>query len=126
MSSDTTTIYKIEMGETWRAATVAGIYEGSADDVRDGFIHFSTAEQLAGTAEKFFRNRHGLVLIAFDAPGLGRALRWEPSRGGALFPHLYAHLDPTRASGIAPLPLRADGIPDVETAKAALAAEPEA
>jgi uncharacterized protein (DUF952 family) len=85
-------IYKILSAEEWRAAQDVGAYRGSADDKRDGFIHFSTAEQTAGTYEKYFSGKPDLMLAAIDAAALGGALKWEPSRGGALFPHLYGEL----------------------------------
>ena len=77
----------------WREAERAGFYRGSAVDVKDGFIHFSTAEQATETAAKWFTGQRDLVLVAVDADALGDALKWEPSRGGALFPHLYGALD---------------------------------
>ena len=104
-------IYKIMTSGEWAAAREAGYYEGSADDVRDGFIHFSAAGQVDGTARKYFAGKLGLVLIAFDADALGPALKWEPSRGGALFPHLYGELDPALALSVTPLPLDEDGAP---------------
>ena len=104
-------IYKICASTDWDCAVRAGRYQGSADDVRDGFIHFSTREQLAGTAAKHFRGKDGLVLVAIDSARLGDALKWEPSRGGALFPHLYAPLDVSTASLVHPLRLAADGVP---------------
>lgn len=85
-------IYKIMAATEWAAARAAGVYEGSAHDRRDGFIHFSTAAQAAETAAKHFAGQDGLVLLAVDATTLGEALKWEPSRGGALFPHLYGSL----------------------------------
>lgn len=87
-----TTIYKICERELWRVAEAAGQYRGSAVDERDGFIHFSTAAQLAETAAKHFARQIDLMLIAVDANVLGAALKWERSRGGELFPHLYAPL----------------------------------
>lgn len=87
-----TTIYKILAADEWRAAERAGVYRGSADDKRDGFIHFSSAEQTLGTYEKYFSGKPDLVLAAIDAAALGAALKWEASRGGALFPHLYGDL----------------------------------
>ena len=86
------TIYKICERAEWHAAERAGTYRGSDDDVRDGFMHFSTAPQVAATAAKHFAQRTDLVLIAVDGDALGAALKWEPSRGGDLFPHLYAAL----------------------------------
>lgn len=87
-----TTIYKILRAAEWQDAERAGAFRGSPDDQRDGFIHFSTAEQTPGTYEKYFAGVAGLVLAAIDAEALGPALKWEPSRGGALFPHLYGDL----------------------------------
>lgn len=106
-----TTIYKILGESEWQAALRVGSYAGSADDARDGFIHLSTASQLAGTAEKHFKDKPGLVLVALDAARLGPQLKWEPSRGGALFPHLYAPLDVRAATSVLPMPLGADGVP---------------
>jgi uncharacterized protein (DUF952 family) len=86
------TIYKIFRAEEWQTAQRDGVFRGSSDDRRDGFIHFSTAEQTLGTYERYFAGQDGVVLAAIDADVLGAALKWEPSRGGALFPHLYADL----------------------------------
>ena len=102
-------IFKICGEEEWRAAERVRVYGGSAVDLRDGFIHFSTAAQLAETAEKHFAARDDLLLVAVDAEALGAALRYEPSRGGALFPHLYAHLSLDAVRFVEPLPLGADG-----------------
>ena len=85
-------VYKILSASEWREAERAGVYRGSTDDKRDGFIHFSTAEQTFGTYEKYFADKPDLMLAAIDAGALGSALKWEPSRGGALFPHLYGDL----------------------------------
>lgn len=85
-------IFKIEEKSVWQDATAAQVYTGAPVDVADGFIHFSTAQQVRQTLAKHFAGRTGLLLIAVDADRLGPALRWEPSRGGALFPHLYADL----------------------------------
>ena len=89
------TIYKICPAALWREAERAGSFRGSAVDLRDGFIHFSSAAQVAETAAKHFAGQHDLVLLRVDAARLGAALKWEPSRGGALFPHLYGDLDPS-------------------------------
>ena len=105
------TIYKICDTAEWRAAQAAGDYAGSPDDLRDGFIHFSTASQLPGTAAKHFRNRTALVLVDVDAAILGDALRWEPSRGGQLFPHLYGALPLAAAKRVQELPIGPDGVP---------------
>ena len=85
-------IYKLCSKAEWDAALAAGSYAGSAADARDGFVHFSTAAQLEATATKYFAGRTDLVLVEVDATRLGPALRFEPSRGGDLFPHLYGVL----------------------------------
>ncbi len=102
-------IYKICPAPLWRAAEHAGAFDGSPVDRADGFIHFSTAGQAAETAAKHFAGQHDLVLVAVDAEALGSALKWEPSRGGALFPHLYGPLDVKCVVSVTPLPLGADG-----------------
>ena len=104
-----TLIYKIVSETAWRAAERAGAFDGVPVDLADGFIHFSTAAQVEETAAKHFASQSGLLLVAFDAESLGEALKWEPSRGGALFPHFYAPLDPRAAASVRPLPLRTDG-----------------
>jgi uncharacterized protein (DUF952 family) len=86
------TVYKICERNEWTAAEAAGSYPGNADDARDGFIHLSAEDQVAGTLEKHFAGRADLLLITIEADALGSDLKWEPSRGGALFPHLYAPL----------------------------------
>jgi len=106
-------IYKIATREAWEEARAAGRYEGSRDDARDGFIHFSSASQLAGTLAKHFAGQEGLVLVAVGADALGEALKWEPSRGGELFPHLYGSLSVDAVTGVADLPLDASGQHDV-------------
>lgn len=88
-------IYKIVHTPDWQAARAAGAYEGSAKDKADGFLHFSTADQLLGTLMKWYADAHDLLLVAVEADALGAALKWEPSRDGALFPHLYAPLSMT-------------------------------
>jgi uncharacterized protein (DUF952 family) len=95
-------IYKIVPRALWDAATAAGSFDGSAVDVRDGFIHFSTAAQVPATAAKHFRDVKDLLLVAVDAAALGDALRWEPSRGGDLFPHLYGTLPTNLATSVIP------------------------
>lgn len=99
-----TTIYKICERRAWQAAEAERAFGGSADDARDGFIHFSTAAQLAETAAKHFANQTGLILVAVDAERLGPQLKWEPSRGGALFPHLYGPLSLEAVRWVRPLP----------------------
>lgn len=103
------TIYKICPASAWREAERQGAYRGSADDLRDGFIHFSTAAQVPGTAAKHFAGQSGLFLIAVDADALGDRLKWESSRGGDLFPHLYGELDPGAVLKVMDMPLRSGG-----------------
>lgn len=107
------TIYKICPASAWREAERQGAFRGSADDKRDGFIHFSTASQVAGTAARHFAGQTGLFLIAIDADALGETLRWEPSRGGELFPHLYGELDIGAVTEILDLRARSDGTHDI-------------
>lgn len=104
-----TTIYKICPEELWQEAERTGSFSGAPVDLADGFIHFSAAEQVEETAAKHFRGQKGLLLIAFDDKILGEDLRYEISRDGALFPHLYAALDPKAAKWVKPLPLDAMG-----------------
>jgi uncharacterized protein (DUF952 family) len=104
-----TTIYKICTAMEWRAAESAGIYRGSEVDKRDGFIHLSTGEQAVETAARHFAKQSDLVLIAVDAGALGDRLKWERSRSGALFPHLYGELPLKAVRRFDPLPLDADG-----------------
>ncbi len=102
-------IYKIFRAREWDALVETGETAGAPVDLADGFIHFSTAEQRAETAARHFAGEQGLVLAAVEAEALGDALRWEPSRGGALFPHLYAPLALAQVVAHAPLPL-VDGV----------------
>lgn len=103
------TIYKICTAAEWREAERAGVYRGSAVDHRDGFIHFSTAEQAIETARKHFAGQRDLVLVSVEADALGDSLRFEASRGGALFPHLYGELYLAAVLRVVPLPLDASG-----------------
>jgi uncharacterized protein (DUF952 family) len=109
MSSRPKTIYKICDAAAWRAAERAGEFAGAPVDIADGYIHFSGADQLEETAAKHFAGGRDLVLVAVDAAVLGPALKWEPSRGGALFPHLYGTLPLTAVRWTKPLPLGPDG-----------------
>ncbi len=102
-------IYKIHPEEDWRGAEADGLFRGAPVDLQDGYIHFSTGPQARETAAKHFAGRAGLLLIAVEAAALGDALRWEPSRGGALFPHLYADLPLAAVRWVQPLPLGPDG-----------------
>ena len=111
-------VYKIVDAEEWQEAQRHGLYLGSPDDRRDGFIHLSFADQIEGTAARHFCNRDGLLLIAFSADALGSSLRHEPSRGGALFPHLYAGLPTAAALWEKPLIICDDGVPRAKGAGA--------
>jgi len=102
-------LYKICPAPLWRAAESTGLFRGSAVDLNDGFIHFSSADQVRETAAKHFAGQDDLLLISVDSARLGAALKWEPSRGGALFPHLYADLDLAAVTKTEPLPLGPDG-----------------
>jgi uncharacterized protein (DUF952 family) len=102
-------VYKIVATEEWAKAQAAGVFTGAAIDRADGFIHFSTAEQAPETAAKWFAGRGDLTLVAIDAEALGKDLRWEPSRGGALFPHLYGPLPMSAVVWSRPLRLGSDG-----------------
>ena len=139
-----TVIYKLLTRDEWHAAQREGVYRGSTHDLRDGFIHFSTAAQLAGTAQKYFSGVPDLLLLAVDVEGLAGkagaaglgvapgppvfvhasdltqgearaeeacALRWEPARGGDLFPHLYGALPLTAVKSIVALPMGPKGTP---------------
>ena len=102
-------VFKILGDDEWRAAQAQGRFLGSRVDVQDGFIHLSSAEQARETAAKWFAGRADLWLVAVDAEDIAANLKWEPSRGGALFPHLYAPLALTSVVWARPLPLAADG-----------------
>ena len=108
-----TTIYKICSASAWREAERQGVFRGSADDARDGYIHFSTAAQVAETARKHFFGQTGLFLIAVDADALGDALRWERSRNDELFPHLYGELDLGAVRAVLHMHARSDGYHDL-------------
>lgn len=102
-------IFKIAPQALWAAAQAAGRFDGAPVDAADGYIHFSTAAQVVETAGKHFAGQDDLLLVAVDAALLGTGLRWEPSRGGALFPHLYGPLPLTAVRWVKPLPLGTDG-----------------
>ena len=104
-------IYKLLDAAEWATAQASGLFTGSAVDLADGFIHFSTADQAAETARRHFSGRTGLVLLTIDADALGDGLRWEPSRGGDLFPHLYGPLAADLVMAERTLDLGADGVP---------------
>lgn len=103
-------IFHICRKEEWAAAQAAGRYAGSSQDQADGFIHFSGAGQLRASAAKHRAGQDGLVLLTVEAAALGQALKWEASRGGALFPHLYGALPVTAVRRVDELPLGPDGV----------------
>ena len=102
-------IYHMCKREEWQAAEASGAYGGSSQDRADGFLHFSTAEQIVESAARHRAGQDGLLLLCVDADALGAALKWEESRGGALFPHLYGDLPVTAAIRVDELPLGPDG-----------------
>ena len=104
-----TTVYKICSARLWREAEAVGVFRGMEVDLADGYIHFSTTGTVKETAAKYFAGQDDLLLIAFDDGALGPELRYEPARGGTLFPHLYAPLDPAAALWVEPLPRDAAG-----------------
>ncbi|WP_045836998.1 DUF952 domain-containing protein [Hyphomicrobium sp. 99] len=103
-------VYKIVTAADWSEAAGKGQYDGSPDDKRDGFIHLSERHQVRGTLEKHFKGKRDLLLIAVEASKLGADLKWEQSRGGDLFPHLYAPLNVSVALWERPLPNANDGV----------------
>lgn len=103
-------VYKITPATDWQKAVAANKFTGAPIDLADGFIHFSTAEQTAETAAKHFTGQEDLLLVAIACEPLGDALKWEVSRGDALFPHLYADLDMTAVLWAKPMPVGKDGL----------------
>ncbi len=104
-----TVAYKILTSDDWRRAVAEGRYEGSAVDLADGYIHMSTADQLVETARRHYAGQADLMLLTVDLGGLDDALVWEPSRGGALFPHLYAPLPVAAVTASRPFAVAEDG-----------------
>ena len=102
-------IYKIFRRPEWEHFDAQGETLGAPIDLADGYIHFSTKDQAAETAAKHFAGEHDLVLVALEAETLGASLKWEPSRGGQLFPHLYRALKRADCLWVADLPLGPDG-----------------
>jgi uncharacterized protein (DUF952 family) len=102
-------IYKIVSAALWREAERKGALDGAPVDIADGYIHFSTAAQVEETAARHFAGQGDLLLVRVEADRLGAALKWEPSRGVALFPHLYGKLQLSDVAAIEPLPLAPDG-----------------
>lgn len=104
-------IYKVCDAAEWRTAKAAGVYKGAPVDLADGFIHFSTAQQLRETVTRHFAGIGGLVLVEVDAGALGKALKWEPSRDGDLFPHLFGDLPMAAVTREWDFPLSENGAP---------------
>jgi len=104
------TIYKICTEAAWAEAQASGVFDGAPIDLQDGYIHFSTAGQVRETAARHFAGQAGLMLLAVDAGALGDKLVYEPSRGGALFPHLYAKLPVSAVQWARSLPLDPNGL----------------
>ncbi len=102
-------IYKIIDKTAWAAAEAAGIFNGASIDLQDGYIHFSTAAQAPETAALHFTGQSGLVLVSVATAELGQALKWEPSRGGELFPHLYGALELSQVARVDELPVGPGG-----------------
>jgi uncharacterized protein (DUF952 family) len=105
-------IYKLCPRSLWRQEEAEGRFDGAPIDLADGYIHFSSRDQVRETAARYFAGEGDLLLIAVDVTKLGPALKWEPSRGGALFPHLYDALPLSAVTSVRPLPLNADGSHD--------------
>ena len=106
-------VYKIVPADLWAAAEAAGRFDGAPVDTADGFIHLSDETQVRETAALHFAGQDDLLLVTLEADDLGPALRWEPSRAGALFPHLYAPLELAFVRRVVPIPTRAGGDPDL-------------
>lgn len=109
MSAHPALAYKVLTAEQWAAFQRDGQFTGAPVDLADGYIHLSAVDQLAGTLDKHFAGQAGLVLAAVDLAALGEAVRWEVSRGGALFPHLYAVLPMAAVVAAGPVQRAADG-----------------
>jgi uncharacterized protein (DUF952 family) len=102
-------IYHMCRADEWEAAVASGAYAGSSQDKADGFIHFSTAEQIVESARRHRAGQDGLLLLAVDPTVLGDRLKWELSRAGALFPHVYGKIAPAESAWVKPLPLGKNG-----------------
>lgn len=113
---DPTLVFKLATLDAWSEAVVAGAFAGSPDDQRDGYIHLSSPTQIAATAKKYFAGLDDLCLIAFTVADLAPGLKWEPSRGGELFPHYYGILDAADAQWVRRVPLDEDGVPVITAA----------
>ena len=105
LECDMALIYKILSRNLWTRALADGVFRGAAIDLTDGYIHLSTAAQAEETAARHFAGQDNLVLVAFDPLEFSDTLKWEPSRGGALFPHIYGNIDPAKARWVKELVL---------------------
>ena len=103
-----TTIYKVLTREQWDAAQRGAPVQAPVDE-RDGYVHFSTQATLQGTLDKWFQGAAGAVLLSFDSDDFGDSLKWEPARGGELFPHVYARVDAARAQDVRQLEMDSNG-----------------
>src|SRR5579863_3833837 len=103
-------IYHMCRADEWATAVKSGTYPGSSQDRTDGFIHFSTAAQIVESARRHRAGQEGLLLIGVDPARLHGRLKWEKSRGGEFFPHLYGPLDPAESTSVRPLPLGPNGL----------------
>lgn len=112
-----TTVYKICRRDEWARAEAEGVYRGNADDARDGFIHLSAVDQVAGTLARHFDGQNDLLLVAVDTRALGEALKWEPSRGGDVFPHLYGPLPLSAVHAVESLPAALAGVAGKDDAR---------
>ncbi len=106
-------VYKIIAREAWAKACAAGRFEGAPIDLNDGYIHLSTGSQAQDTARLHFRGQTGLVVVAFEAEAFGEALKWEASRGGQLFPHVYGAIDTALAVEVTDAALDGEGAPQI-------------
>ena len=107
----TMTAFKILTADQWVSFEAAGTFAGAPVDIADGYIHLSTAEQLEETLAKHFAEQENLTIVEIDLMALGHTVRWETSRGGQLFPHLYSALEATAATAVIALPLGGNGVP---------------
>lgn len=102
-------LYKVASSEDWQQVLSDGTFRGFGIDLEDGFIHLSTGDQIKETVRRYFAGRADLMLIVIDGGGLGQTLRWEPSRGGDLFPHVYGTIPMSAVQQAEPLPLGENG-----------------
>ena len=109
MATKPKTIFKLVPSDVWRKAEAEGNFTGAGVDIKDGFIHFSTQEQVQRTAHRFFKGQADVLLVAINCEPISEKLRWEQSASGGIFPHLYEPLDLSLVMQVTPLPLLPDG-----------------